>query len=356
MSSNTKLVSIFVGLTLLIPVAVSAQQTDTRTTLQNQIDTARQEVDRTCLEYFGRSCDEFDPKPMPEADEGPDQGKTDPSPGNVGPDRGSTNPSPSAIKNQIQDITPQQGAEGTEIRVKIEDNELVTESDDWNVHFGDTTIERKNIRISVPAMYSPNAPVQGYLEFSAPEGLEPGTYDVWISGDGYATNRVEFTLLDDTNSTDPSPGNVGPDQESTTLTDTYRGSEFTASISDTDNGMYIYEISGTLPNPCYGFKVQHVESTSQLIGWVNPPSNDNRACTAVIQDVSESGVIEAPEDADFTFKVEDSKLDKPTEGSAGLESGTTEQPTEGNTQIQVALDQIRTQIQMLAEQVFGTTN
>lgn len=272
MPSKTKLVSIFIGLTLLIPAAVSAQQTDTQTTLQNQIEAARQEVDRTCLEYFGRSCDEFNPKPMPEANEGPDQGSTDPSPSNVGPDRDSTNPSPSAVKNQIQDITPQQGGEGTKIRVKIEDNEQVTESDDWNVHFGDTTIERKNIRISVPAMYSPNAPVQGYLKFSAPEKLEPGTYDVWISGDEYTTNRVEFTLLDDTNSTDPSPGNVDPNQDST-------------------------------------------ETSPGNVG--------------------------------------------PDQGSTEPRQNSTDNPTADQTDnaaIQAALDQIRTRVQMLTEQVFSTTN
>lgn len=69
-----------------------------------------------------------------------------------------------------------------------------------------------------------------------------------------------------------------------------------------------YEVTGTLPNPCYivTFETEVMESDPEQVriqAKVQEPSTDE-VCTQVIQEVEDTGTFSASEDAEITLDVE----------------------------------------------------
>lgn len=74
------------------------------------------------------------------------------------------------------------------------------------------------------------------------------------------------------------------------------------------NNLWQYNVTGTLPNPCYTISVESVVMESypeQVIvkSTITKPDPDTM-CIQVIQDVNEEGEFEASEQATVTFEME----------------------------------------------------
>jgi len=101
----------------------------------------------------------------------------------------------------------------------------------------------------------------------------------------------------------------------TTLTDTFRGHEFTASVSQESDNRWNYNITGSLPNPCWSYSVETqpispVPDNDQEIYRIrvtaNPPADDEM-CAQTVQEVEESGNIQdSTTDVKFELEVRES--------------------------------------------------
>jgi len=128
-----------------------------------------------------------------------------------------------------------------------------------------------------------------------------------------------------------------------TLSDSYKWADFTATLAYAGDDTWEYLVEGQLPNPCYGFQVQYVESTSQLAGWVTPPSGEGE-CTAVVEDVRETGTITADKDADFDFSVSSDRRPEPLPTTAAGD-----EPNTSNTSD--ILENVRQQLESMQLQL-----
>lgn len=94
----------------------------------------------------------------------------------------------------------------------------------------------------------------------------------------------------------------GDDQSAvkTTLTDTFRGQKFTATVRKEGGNMWRYDVSGSLPNPCWDYTVEtdpispvadNQQQTYRIHVTATPPKEDEM-CSQVVQSVEESGQIQ----------------------------------------------------------------
>lgn len=100
----------------------------------------------------------------------------------------------------------------------------------------------------------------------------------------------------------------------TTLTDTFRGQEFTATVSKKREGVWRYEVSGSLPNPCWDYTVTadpispvagNQQQTYRIDVSVTPPGSEE-VCRQVVQSVEDSGQIQdSTTDVKFELQVDE---------------------------------------------------
>lgn len=253
MHTRTYITASIIAAFALVPTLALAQQSVSQETVQQQLDQVRQQVDRTCLEYFGRSCDEFEPMPMPEG-EGPESDNTEPSPGNLRPDQDSTEPSPDSLRpdqdetepipgtlrpdqddvgKEINSVSPESGSIGETVSLSV-DSDVI--SGDWDLYFGKNA-QQPLSEDSISVAYPPADGSSVTITFTVPDvyvaankckgtdrlsctpvqtinkAVTSGTHPVWIESGGEKTNVVPFTVT--SNETEPSKDSLRPDQGST---------------------------------------------------------------------------------------------------------------------------------------------
>jgi len=84
--------------------------------------------------------------------------------------------------------------------------------------------------------------------------------------------------------------------------------DFTLTYEYLGDNTWDYEVTGTLPNPCYTVTFEPVVMESypeqvRIETKIQEPSPDE-VCTQVIQEVEEKGTFSASEDADITLDIE----------------------------------------------------
>lgn len=271
MPNSTYITASIIAGFALVPAFALAQQQVPQNTLEQQINQAKQQLDRTCLEYFGRSCDEFEPMPMPEGDgPQPDSGSTEPGPAtpeNLRPEQGSTEPRPGNLRpdqddvgKEINSISPESGSVGQKVSLSV-DSDVI--GNDWDLYFGKKAqkpLSKENISVAYP-------PANGngvVITFTVPEvyvaaneckgtdrlscipvqtinkAVTSGTHPVWIENDGQKTNTVEFTVTDDNHpqkptgrikSIEPKRGEAGASVQLEVVPDDYFSDLFAESES-----------------------------------------------------------------------------------------------------------------------------
>lgn len=86
----------------------------------------------------------------------------------------------------------------------------------------------------------------------------------------------------------------------TTLTDTFRGQQFAATVHKEGENEWRYEVSGSLPNPCWDYTVEadpispvagNQQQTYRIHVTATPPE-EGEMCSQVIQSVEDSGQIQ----------------------------------------------------------------
>ena len=79
------------------------------------------------------------------------------------------------------------------------------------------------------------------------------------------------------------------------------------------NNIWEYQVTGTLPNPCYGIFTEAVVMESYpeqvVIKSIIKPPDEDVVCTQVIQEVYEEGEFQASGEAEVTFEIEEGDYD-----------------------------------------------